>query len=204
MLGEKLGEFESGALAADLRLDALLAAKASPSPALNERAAAIEAKLPPADGMPGIYALAGSGGDPAAGADIFRTHIAAQCSRCHRIGKTGDPADMSDVGPNLAGVATRRDAAYLLRALLNPSADIDPAFRMQLVTKTNGEVVAGAVLNEGYDFIEIGLGAGEPQRIAKSAIAKHEPQNVSIMPPMAGILSPAEVRDVLAFLKMLK
>lgn len=53
--------------------------------------------------------------DVGRGADIFHKHPAA-CILCHALGGQG-----STVGPALDGIATRRDAAYILESLLEPN-----------------------------------------------------------------------------------
>ena len=54
-----------------------------------------------------------------AGKKIFDTHLVAGCIRCHKVGDKG-----GIVGPALDGIASRKDADYIRRALINPTADL--------------------------------------------------------------------------------
>jgi putative membrane-bound dehydrogenase-like protein len=58
-------------------------------------------------------------GDPARGDAIFWTHPVAACKNCHVLKGQG-----SAVGPALDGIATRKDAAYILESLVNPNAKL--------------------------------------------------------------------------------
>ncbi len=96
------------------------------------------------------------GGNASKGQQVFLQHPAAQCIRCHAVGQ----GEGSTVGPNLADIGNKVDRAYLVEALIEPSAK----------------------LAEGFD----------------NAAA------VSVMPPMGGLLTPEELRDVVAYLASLK
>ena len=62
-------------------------------------------------------------GTALAGKKIFDTHLVAGCIRCHKVdGKGGI------VGPALDGIASRKDADYIQRALVNPTAELAEGF----------------------------------------------------------------------------
>lgn len=65
-----------------------------------------------------------SSGDPAKGQKIY---VAQKCSICHKIGPTG-----GKMGPDLAAVGTKRDAAWLTKYLVNPKAE-EPKNKMPAV-----------------------------------------------------------------------
>ena len=92
-----------------------------------------------------------SGGDAARGKRLFNTHLQAQCARCHRVGKKG-----STVGPNLAGVGSRRDPAFLLNSIILPSADIEPKYRSQVLRLDSGKVVQGLLIRRDPDGMDSG------------------------------------------------
>ncbi len=69
------------------------------------------------------YRIALAGGDAAKGEKLFREHPAAQCARCHTVDGTG-----GDAGPKLDGVGKRLDDDRLLRALIEPSAELAKGF----------------------------------------------------------------------------
>jgi mono/diheme cytochrome c family protein len=58
-------------------------------------------------------------GDVKRGENIFWTHPVAACKNCHILKGQG-----SAVGPALDGIATRKDAAYILESLVNPNAKL--------------------------------------------------------------------------------
>lgn len=139
-----------------------------------------------------------TGGDKKTGKTIFNTHLQAQCVRCHRVGDTG-----STVGPNLLGIAKKRDAAYLLRAIVTPSADIEPNYRSVVVVLASGKSLPGIKVRETDDELVIADSQGKEITIAKDDIDDVAEQNVSIMPEISKTLSLAEIRDVLAYLMSL-
>ncbi len=138
------------------------------------------------------------GGNSESGRDIFMTHIAAQCIRCHRIGRQG-----SNVGPQLDGVATRRDAKYLLRSIIAPSADIDDKYRSQVVVLSTGRIVQGLLLNKDDTSITLTDVQGREIQIDLNDIDEAVEQKTSIMPEMTNTLSRREIRDLVAYLKTL-
>ena len=58
-------------------------------------------------------------GDPKRGEQIFWEHPVAACKNCHILKGQG-----SAVGPALDGIASRKDAAYILESLINPNAKL--------------------------------------------------------------------------------
>ena len=58
-----------------------------------------------------------------AGKKIFDTHLVAGCIRCHKVGEKG-----GIIGPALDGIASRKDADYIQRALVNPTAELAEGF----------------------------------------------------------------------------
>ncbi len=58
-------------------------------------------------------------GDGKRGENIFWEHPVAACKNCHMLKGQG-----SAVGPALDGIATRKDAEYILESLVNPNAKL--------------------------------------------------------------------------------
>ena len=58
-------------------------------------------------------------GDAKRGEQIFWEHPVAACKNCHILKGQG-----SAVGPALDGIASRKDAAYILESLINPNAKL--------------------------------------------------------------------------------
>jgi len=169
-----------GRLPAVLKLDVVeaLRVRASANPALAARLRAYEAQ-------------------PAA---VRREELlAANCTACHSVEAAGG----SEVGPNLRTIGGQRDAAYLLEALLEPSATIATGYGIVNLTLRNRTEVTGTLARETPQAVTVRLFDGRQQTVARADIAAQTPP-VSIMPPMTGILQPAEIRDVVSYLASLR
>ncbi len=139
------------------------------------------------------------GGDPRRGEDLFRNHVGAQCVRCHDAGGPGKQA-----GPMLNGVGARSTRDYLLESLVDPSARIAPGFETVIVTLQDGDVVDGQRLSENPGQISLRLSDGEVRPIPRTRIKSTVTSTISSMPPMLDLLSPFEIRDLVAYLAELK
>ncbi|PQO47418.1 hypothetical protein C5Y93_05075 [Blastopirellula marina] len=181
-----------------LELEEAAAAKASDSPQIARLAQQL---APSADDMAAIakFRSSLSGGDAKLGEKLFMTHLDAACIRCHRIGKQG-----SDVGPALDEVAKRRDPEYLLRAMVAPSAEIDPKFRATTVLLISGKTVQGIVTAEDDDKLVLRDAQGKEVVIPQDDIDDLAEQKISLMPEMTKVLTKRELRDVSAYLQSLK
>jgi quinoprotein glucose dehydrogenase len=145
------------------------------------------------------FALCRDGGDAAVGEKVFRTHLQAQCSRCHRVGKSG-----SEIGPPLTTIARTRDADYLLRSIAQPSADIEAKYRSHMLLLASGQVVKGVIQSQDKDKTVIADSSGKLLTIDSDDIEDSSEQQTSLMPDMTEILSAREVRDLVAYLRSLK
>ncbi len=139
------------------------------------------------------------GGDAALGREIALTSVAANCVACHRFA----PGAGSEVGPSLESIASRHDRRYLLESLVAPSAQIAAGFELITVTKKDGETVAGTLLSEEAAAVQLRLPDGREVRIPRTEITASTPA-VSLMPPMSGILTKRQLRDVVAYLATLQ
>ncbi|MEY3130835.1 MAG: hypothetical protein RLY12_1207 [Verrucomicrobiota bacterium] len=190
-------------LDAGLKLDVFEVAGESTDPAVGE---ALKhylksgGKGSPKLAAPGLpYELLTEGGDPARGKALVNGHLAANCTACHRI----DSDEGSEVGPMLRDVGAQRTKAELAESLVEPSAKIVPGFGIESIVLKDGTILAGSVLKETAKSLDFKLADGKTQKVAVAAIASRTPP-VSVMPPMLGILTPAEIRDVVAYLSGLK
>ena len=144
--------------------------------------------------------IALEGGDPEAGKALFTSHPAGECLRCHRVGESHDIG--GDTAPNLAGVAKRHpDRRYFLESLLTPSAVIAPGFGVVAIDFKNGASINGSLLASTPEHLDLDSG-GKVVRIRRADIAS-ETKPLSPMPPMEGLLNPAELRDIIAWLASL-
>lgn len=197
-----VGRLSQGKLDDALRWDVFSAAQRANDPAVRR---ALQAYLdapraPAALAAPGLpYELLLSGGDPVRGRTIALENLAANCTACHRF----ESDEGSEVGPSLAKVGDLRTAAELAESLVNPSAKIVPGFGLEVLTLKDGSTLSGNVLSEDSRLLRLRLAEGTTKELAVADVVQRTPP-ISVMPPMAAILSPAEIRDVVAYLASLK
>ncbi|RYD17544.1 MAG: c-type cytochrome, partial [Verrucomicrobiaceae bacterium] len=127
------------------------------------------------------------------GGQIFESHPAGQCMRCHSSGHGG-----GDAGPNLSGVGLRGDSRHMLQSMIEPGAKVAMGYGIASVTLKGGKNVAGILIADTPDHLDIDS-SGKVLRVAKSDIESSTPA-VSSMPPMGHMLSATELRDLVAWL----
>ena len=149
------------------------------------------------DPMVGALVYAKAGGDPRNGALVFANQ--GTCKKCHNV----ECSDEFDAGPSLEGVATRLSIDKLLESIVKPYVEVVPGYGIASITLTNGEIIAGTPLTETDTHLTIKTASQEPQRVAKTDIASRTPA-VSPMPPMGAVLPKSDVRDLIAYLALLK
>ncbi len=134
-----------------------------------------------------------SKGDAGRGQVVFENR---GCAACH--------VGTSPLGPDLAGVAARLSTRDLFHAILYPSREIAPAWRMDRFHLRNGETVQGRVTFESGEVVLVQTGVGGTIRLEQAGVASQEPSDVSFMP--GGLLAratPQELADLYAWLKSL-
>ncbi|MFM8358104.1 MAG: HEAT repeat domain-containing protein, partial [Verrucomicrobiota bacterium] len=193
-LGAHLDRLAAGTLPPTLALDVLEAARRHPDPALQRRALEQDRQLA-AGGVARQREPLLQGGDPRAGEAIFRNPLKGQCVRCHDAGGEGQQA-----GPVLRGLGQRVAPAYLVEALLDPGARIADGFALLTLTLKDGETLDGLRLRESTESITLRLTSGETRVVPRASVTRQSASQVSTMPPMGGVLTPREIRDVVAFL----
>lgn len=187
----------------ELMLDLLEAAAAlgGSVPELQAAVAAYETARPaPSVGANGIPVMPLpkellKGGDRERGKEVVTNHLGGNCLACHVV----EASEGSNVGPALTGIGKLKPREYLLEALLQPGAVIAPGYGMVSVTKKDGTSVAGTVMEDAAELLKVRATDGAEVLIQKSEIAVQTPP-ISVMPPMLGILTKREVRDVVAYL----
>jgi putative heme-binding domain-containing protein len=195
-----------GKVPMELRLDVLEAATAlgGSVPELQAAVAAYEAARPApvmgANGMP-VMPLPKEllkGGSAARGKEVVTNHLGGNCLACHVVEAT----EGSNVGPRLTGIGKVKTREYVLEALLQPGAVVAPGYGIVSVTTKDGKSVSGTVLAESAKMLKVKAVDGAEIEIRKGEIAVQTPA-ISVMPPMLGILTKGEVRDVVAYLMSL-
>ena len=187
-----------GSLPKELELDVTEATRVNPSQAMAARSKLLQGRIDPNDPL-APYRSALHGGDPVRGMEIFKTHAAGQCVRCHEAGGDG-----RQVGPVLTGIADRATPEYLLESVVTPSARLAPGFESVSLSTTDGETVDGILVKDSDGSVTLRLASGELLTVTHQQIEERSTSKVSAMPPMTDVLTPFEIRDLVAYLTTLK
>lgn len=139
------------------------------------------------------------GGDATRGRDIVTSNLGANCLACHTI----EAKEGSQVGPNLKAIGSQKDRKYLLESLLNPLAQIAPGFGLVSITTKDGKSLSAVLDKEDAKQVTLRQPDGKTQTVPRDQIATMTPP-MSVMPPMLGILTKPQIRDVVAYLAGLK
>ncbi len=139
--------------------------------------------------MTGLAALKG---DVNRGRQVF----VRNCTSCHRVGN----GEGRDFGPNLSGVAKRLPRTKIVQSVIEPNADVDPKYRSTVVITTDGAVIAGLLVSENAQEIEIFDGKAAT-KIPLTRIEERAQRAQSSMPEgTASTLAPSEFVDLIEYL----
>ena len=139
-----------------------------------------------------------AGGDAEVGRLVFESHPLARCMDCHQLEGRG-----GSKGPALDGVASRLSSGQLLGALVTPSEKCGEEYGEQSVVLRDGSERSGRVTGRGEDGRLEMETRGGVLRIPGGAV-EEEGERLSPMPAMGTVLTPRELRDLMAWLNTLK
>ena len=129
---------------------------------------------------------------PANGRAVFN----AVCASCHRLEREGHA-----VGPDLFDIR-RQTKENILFHIVNPDAEIAPAFTAYLAEAKDGRVLTGIMVGDTPTSVTLRGPLGVEASLLRSELAKLESLPGSLMP--AGLeagLSKQQLADLLAYLK---
>jgi putative membrane-bound dehydrogenase-like protein len=135
--------------------------------------------------------------NPAKGMGAF---MKAQCAACHQVAGHGIA-----VGPDLSKIAERFKGQKLLTQILEPSAEVNEAYKLWNFKLKKGDVIAGTIVKQDAEGIDVMQNPLQPKvitHVAAKDVARQVPSKMSAMPQ--GLLSPLtkdEILDLLAFLE---
>ena len=135
------------------------------------------------------------GGDPVQGQNVFENQ--GICMKCHQGNRGG-----GDAGPSLENIARLRRPEEILHSVLEPNAEVVTGYGIAAITLKDGTTIAGTPMSENDTTLFMKTPTGETEEIAKDTIDSRTPA-VSAMPPMTGILSKQDLRDLMAYLLIL-
>ena len=195
-----LDDLAPGKIPAEVQLELLEAAAKRTAPGVKEKLAAYQANLPKTDPL-AAFAPTLVGGDKDEGERLFKEHAIAACLRCHIVNGAGGEA-----GPVLTGIASKKDRKFLLESIIAPNAQIADGFQMVMITKTNGEVLAGVLKSDTGATITLQspTPGAPPLSVAKSDIKTRENAPSGMLPNLGELLTKREIRDIVEYLASLK
>jgi putative membrane-bound dehydrogenase-like protein len=130
-------------------------------------------------------------GDPQRGRSLFDR----ECLACHKLGERGHA-----VGPNLAGLR-RKTPDEILENILDPNREVSPEFVEYSIALDDGRVVTGLVVSDTPGSLILRGRDASEQTILRRNIAEIAGTGKSLMPEgLEQSLTPAEMRDLIAFL----
>jgi len=129
---------------------------------------------------------------PANGRTVFN----AVCATCHRLDREGHA-----VGPDLFDIR-RQTKENILFHIVNPDAEIAPAFTAYLAEAKDGRILSGILVGDTPTSITLRGPLGVEATLLRSDLAKLESLPSSLMPTgLEAGLSKQQLSDLLAYLK---
>src|SRR5262249_35656270 len=121
------------------------------------------------------YAM-GHDGNVARGRELFFNEQRTACVKCHSVDGSSGKA-----GPDLFAAGDKFPRRELIRAVLEPSADIAIGYGTTLVETKSGDVFQGILKQTTAEALELMGADGKPIRISASDIKEQRGSNVSLM-----------------------
>jgi putative membrane-bound dehydrogenase-like protein len=139
-----------------------------------------------------LHILNQGAGDLANGRQLFQKH----CAVCHTLFGEG-----AKVGPDLTA-AERKNRAYLVAQVVDPSAYVRPEYVAYNVETRDGRQLTGLVVESSAGAITLLDARNERTVIPRDRIEEMTPSAVSLMPEkLLDAFSDPEVRDLFSYLQ---
>ena len=124
---------------------------------------------------------------------------AASCVGCHKLGGEG-----KEFGPDLSKLDDKKmTAEYVLKSILQPSADIEDKYRARIFQMDSDAIITGMVIEENDKEVKVmvdPLAKGDPTVLAKDEIMGSKVSAVSTMPMgLLNKLTKEEILDLMAY-----
>ncbi len=142
----------------------------------------------------------GRDGDVARGRELFFAESRTACAICHSV-----DGSSSKAGPDLFAVGDKFPRRDLIRAVLEPSAEIAVGYGTTLVETKSGEAYQGILKEATAEALELMGADGKRVRVATREIKEQRGSTVSLMPEglQAGV-SRQEFTDLIEYLVTLR
>jgi quinoprotein glucose dehydrogenase len=200
ILAAGLDSLLNNTLPAELQLDLLEAAGKSKDPRIAEKLKSFEAHRDTKTDPLANWSELLAGGDIAKGRRIFFQNGTVSCLRCHKVG-----TDAVVVGPDLAGIAAKKDRRYLLESVLKPNAQVAPGFQQVILNLKDGDTIYGTLKKETDTTLFVQTPDEDTiTEVARDQVADRR-NSLSPMPEgFDKLLNKRELRDLIEFLASLK
>jgi putative heme-binding domain-containing protein len=117
------------------------------------------------------------------------------CANCHQVANRG-----AKIGPQLDGIGIR-GLDRLLEDVLDPSRNVDQAFRLTTLGLNSGQIVSGLLLREEGQVLVLADNQGKEVRVAKSDVEDRTLSQLSPMPAnLVDQIPEADFNHLLAYL----
>ena len=142
----------------------------------------------------------GRDGNAARGRELFNNEQRAACAKCHSVDGSSGKA-----GPDLLAVGDKFPRRELIRAVLEPSADIAVGYGTTIVETKAGEEFQGIVKETTAEALEMIGADGRNVRVATRDIKEQRGSRLSLMPEgLQSGMSRGEFTDLIEYLVTLK
>ena len=126
------------------------------------------------------------------GLEIYRQ----SCVNCHKYGAEGN-----EIGPNLNSFM-EWSPEKLLKAILDPNADIQPGYNSYACSLNNGEQIYGVLVSETGSSVSLKLLDGSLKTVLRNQIASLQSLDQSFMPEgLEAAITHQNMADLIAFLR---
>ena len=123
--------------------------------------------------------------------------VIGRCYVCHKVGSVG-----VEFGPTLAGWGSGQNRETILKAIIEPSADLAHGYEGTELVVKGDKRIQGFVQAEG-DPLVIRVFGGEDLVIAAKDIKSRKKMKSSLMAPASKLgLDAQQIRDVVEYLKV--
>jgi putative heme-binding domain-containing protein len=135
-------------------------------------------------------------GDAAAGKRLFEQR--GRCLTCHLVDGRG-----ACLGPDLSGIGRGRSRSSLRLSLVQPNAEVDPAWWSVRLVDRGGRVYEGRRMDEDTFAVRMLDESGRLRTFQRAAVRSIERFETSTMPGYQAELAPSELDDLVAYLSTL-
>jgi len=190
LLVMRLKMFPRACLAFALIVSSRAAERPAPSPQTNPARALREYR---------DFAM-GHDGNAARGRELFLSEQLTACVKCHTVDGSSGKA-----GPDLFAVGDKFPRSALIRAVLEPSAEIAVGYGTTIVETEFGDEFEGVLKQSTADALELMGADGRRVRVVTGEIREQRGSTVSLMPEglQAG-MSLQQFTDLIEYLATLK